>query len=306
LPPIRRIVSELAPKRQSLFFSATMPPEIGRLAGQLLRDPARIAVAPVATLVDSVTQRVIHTENHRKRFLLVELFADPQMSRALVFTRTKRGADRVARHLETAGIRVAAIHGNKSQSQREHALAAFRAARIRVLVATDIAARGIDIEQVTHVVNYELPDVPERYVHRIGRTARAGAAGAAISLCDANERDQLRDIERLIRQSIPAEDRRSSAGRLDNRLPHAHSVGQDTRGTAIRPVDDYKSPARGRRQSSSSWCSDGHNEQNGGSVSFRSGRPRAEASGRARLRGRVRIGCSSGRQIGERAFHSND
>ena len=306
LPPIRRIVSELAPKRQSLFFSATMPPEIGRLADQLLRDPARIAVAPVATLVDSVTQRVIHTENHQKRFLLVELFADPRMARALVFTRTKRGADRVARHLETAGIRVAAIHGNKSQSQREHALAAFRAARIRVLVATDIAARGIDIEQVTHVVNYELPDVPERYVHRIGRTARAGATGAAISLCDANEHDQLRDIERLIRQSIPAEDRRSSSGRRDNRPPHAHSVGQDTRGTAIRPVDDYKSPARGRRQISSSWRSDGHNEQNGGSVSFRSGRSRAGGSDRAPLRGPVRLGCSSGRQIGERAFHSND
>jgi ATP-dependent RNA helicase RhlE len=234
LPPIRRVVSELAPKRQSLFFSATMPPEIGRLADQLLRDPARIAVAPVATLVDSVTQRVIHTENHQKRSLLVELFADPQMSRALVFTRTKRGADRVAYHLETAGILVAAIHGNKCQSQREHALAAFRAARIRALVATDIAARGIDIEQVTHVVNYELPDVPERYVHRIGRTARAGATGTAISLCDASERDQLHDIERLIRQSIPAEDRRSSAGWLDNRPPHPHMCIQSGRTLGVR------------------------------------------------------------------------
>jgi ATP-dependent RNA helicase RhlE len=209
LPPIRRIVSHLTSKRQSLFFSATMPREIGKLADELLRDPVKIAVAPVATLVDSVTQRVIHVESHHKRSLLVELFGDPQMSRALVFTRTKRGADRVARHLETAGIRVAAIHGNKSQSQREQALAAFRAARVRVLVATDIAARGIDIDQVTHVVNYELPDVPESYVHRIGRTARAGAAGIAISLCDADEREQLRDIERLTRQSIPAEDRRA-------------------------------------------------------------------------------------------------
>ena len=148
-----------------------------------------------------------------KGSLLVELFADPQMSRALVFTRTKRGADKVARHLDAAGIRVAAIHGNKSQSQRERALAAFRASKVRALVATDIAARGIDIDQVTHVVNYELPDVPESYVHRIGRTARAGAPGIAISLCDAEERGQLRDTERLTRQSIPSEDRRA-AGRL--------------------------------------------------------------------------------------------
>jgi ATP-dependent RNA helicase RhlE len=233
LPPIRRIVSRLPSKRQSLFFSATMPREIGKLADELLRDPAKIAVAPVATLVESVTQRVIHVESHHKRSLLVELFGDPQMSRALVFTRTKRGADRVARHLETAGIRVAAIHGNKSQSQREHALAAFRASKVRALVATDIAARGIDIDQVTHVVNYELPDVPESYVHRIGRTARAGAAGVAISLCDADEREQLRDIERLTRQSIPAEDRRkargSGTGEPSARNGHRAAGGADER-----------------------------------------------------------------------------
>jgi ATP-dependent RNA helicase RhlE len=212
LPPIRQIVCRLTSKRQSLFFSATMPREIGKLADELLRDPAKIAVAPAATLVDSVRQRVIHVASQHKRSLLVELFSDPRMSRALVFTRTKRGADRVAHHLETAGIHVAAIHGNKSQSQRERALAAFRASRIRALVATDIAARGIDIDQVTHVVNYDLPDVPENYVHRIGRTARAGAAGVAISLCDADEREQLRDIERLTRQSIPAEDRHQPKG----------------------------------------------------------------------------------------------
>jgi ATP-dependent RNA helicase RhlE len=208
LPPIRRIVSHLTAKRQSLFFSATMPREIGRLANELLRDPARVSVAPVATPVDSVTQRVIHVESCDKLSLLVQLLDDLRMSRALVFTRTKRRADRVARHLKTASIPVAAIHGDKSQSQRERALAAFRASHIRVLVATDIAARGIDIDQVTHVVNYELPHVPECYVHRIGRTARAGAAGVAISFCDADEREQLRDIERLIRQSIPAEDQR--------------------------------------------------------------------------------------------------
>jgi ATP-dependent RNA helicase RhlE len=218
LPPIRRIVSQLTSKRQSLFFSATMPREIGKLADALLRDPARIAVTPAASTVDGVTQRVLHVESHNKRSLLVELFGDPRMLRTLVFTRTKRGADKVARHLEVAGIRVAAIHGNKSQSQREQALEAFRASRIRALVATDIAARGIDIDQVTHVVNYELPDMPESYVHRIGRTARAGAKGIAISLCAADERDQLRDIERLTRHSIPAEDRRHNAARQSNQL----------------------------------------------------------------------------------------
>jgi ATP-dependent RNA helicase RhlE len=212
LPSIRRIVARLASKRQSLFFSATMPREIGRLADELLRDPARIAVAPVATVADSVTQRVIHVESGNKLSLLVRLLDDPQMSRALVFTRTKRRADRVARHLDDASISVAAIHGGKSQPQRERALAAFRASKVRVLVATDIAARGIDIDRVTHVVNYELPDAPEAYVHRIGRTARAGAAGIAISLCDAEERGQLRDIERLTRQAIPAEDRRQRRG----------------------------------------------------------------------------------------------
>ena len=247
LPPIRRIVSHLPAKRQNLFFSATMPPEIGKLADELLRDPTRIAVTPVASTVDSVAQRVLHVESHNKRALLVELFGDPQMSRALVFTRTKRGADRVARHLEAAGIRVAAIHGNKSQSQRERALASFKASKIRVLVATDIAARGIDIDQVTHVVNYELPDVPESYVHRIGRTARAGAAGTAISLCDVDERGLLRDIERLTRQSIPAEDRRHDAGGLPDRPGHRGPNGRpDNRRQQQTP--------RGRQQ---------HGERNG-------------------------------------------
>jgi ATP-dependent RNA helicase RhlE len=217
LVPIRRIVSQLPRQRQNLFFSATMPIEIGKLAGALLRDPVKVAIAPVATTVESVTQRVIHVEGQFKRSLLIELLADPQMARTLVFTRTKRNADRVARDLDVAGISVAAIHGNKSQPQRERALAAFRAADVRILVATDIAARGIDVDHVTHVVNYDLPQTPEAYVHRIGRTARAGAAGIAISLCDGEERGLLRDIERLIRQSIPSEDRRRGGGSTPER-----------------------------------------------------------------------------------------
>jgi ATP-dependent RNA helicase RhlE len=230
LPQIRRVVSRLALKRQSLFFSATMPREIARLADELLRDPARVAVAPVATVADLVTQRVIHVETGNKLSLLVHLLGDPEMSRALVFTRTKRRADRVARHLEGASIGVAAIHGGKSQSQRERALAAFRASKVRVLVATDIAARGIDIDRVTHVVNYELPDAPEAYVHRIGRTARAGSAGIAISLCDAEERGQLRDIERLTRQAIPAEDRRQPRGTRQSESRVRHNTEPAHRG----------------------------------------------------------------------------
>jgi ATP-dependent RNA helicase RhlE len=210
--PIRKIVRQLPAVRQSLFFSATMPKEISQLAGELLKDPVKVQVTPAATPVESVAQKVIFIETQKKRALLVELFGDAAMSRALIFTRTKRGADRVARHLETAGIRVAAIHGNKSQGQRERALGDFKASRIRALVATDIAARGIDVDLVTHVVNFEMPNVPESYVHRIGRTARAGAAGIAISLCDGEERAYLKDIERLTRQVIPSEDRRGDAG----------------------------------------------------------------------------------------------
>jgi ATP-dependent RNA helicase RhlE len=239
LPSVRRIVSHLTAKRQSLFFSATMPREIGKLAEDLLRDPARISVTPVATPVERIAQRVIHVESQNKLSLLVQLLGDHQMSRALVFTRTKRGADRVARHLDGAGIRVAAIHGNKSQPQRRHALEDFRGSKIRVLVATDIAARGIDIDGVTHVVNYELPDVPESYVHRIGRTARAGAEGIAISLCGADERIQLRDIERLTRQSIPAEDRRQQrtgalAGEPEARQRHTPGVARSGASEARR------------------------------------------------------------------------
>ncbi len=194
-------------RRQNLFFSATMPDEIGKLAGELLKDPAKVAVTPVAKTADRVEQRVIHCAAAAKRQILTELFADEAFARTLVFTRTKRGADRVAEHLEKAGVTAAAIHGNKSQSQRERALDWFKKGDVRVLVATDIAARGIDVSAVTHVVNFELPEVPEAYVHRIGRTARAGAEGQAVSLVDHEERPLLRAIEKLIKQQIPAETR---------------------------------------------------------------------------------------------------
>ncbi len=210
--PIRRIVRELPKRRQNLFFSATMPADIRALAGELLRDPIEVAVTPIAKTADRVEHSVVFIEAARKRDLLVELFDDAALSRVIVFTRTKRGADRVARTLDEAGVDASAIHGNKSQGQRERALGAFRAGETRALVATDIAARGIDVDGVTHVVNFELPDVAEAYVHRIGRTARAGNAGQAISLCDHEERDQLRAIERLTRLNLPKTDRRGAVG----------------------------------------------------------------------------------------------
>jgi ATP-dependent RNA helicase RhlE len=212
IKPIRRIVRDLPRKRQNLFFSATMPPDIRQLAGELLHDPAEVSVTPAATTVDRVEQTVIYVDAPRKRDMLVELFADAALTRTIVFTRTKHGADKVARTLDEAGVSALAIHGNKSQGQRERALAAFRSGQARALVATDIAARGIDIDGVTHVVNFELPEVAEAYVHRIGRTARAGKAGLAISLCDATERDSLRAIERLTRLRLFSLDRRGDKG----------------------------------------------------------------------------------------------
>ena len=212
LQPIRRIVSGMSRKRQNLFFSATMPTEIGKLANELLVDPVTVTVAPVSSTAERVEQQLLFIEAPRKRALLAELFADPAMSRALVFTRTKRGADRVTKYLDDAGVLAAAIHGDKTQSQRERALAAFKAGKVRALIATDIAARGIDVDAVTHVIQYELPQTPEAYVHRIGRTARAGAGGIAISFCADDERGLLRDIQKLTRQTIPTFDRRNDKG----------------------------------------------------------------------------------------------
>jgi len=206
IEPVRRIVAATPKERQTLLFSATMPPDIRKLAADLLDDPVEVAVTPVSSAVDLIDQRVIHVATREKPGLLASLLSDGAIGRALVFTRTKRGADRVARHLAATGFAAAAIHGNKSQGQREQALNAFRSGRSRVLVATDIAARGIDVDGVTHVINFDLPNIPESYVHRIGRTARAGASGTAISFCDVAEREHLRDIEKLIRCRLPVDE----------------------------------------------------------------------------------------------------
>jgi ATP-dependent RNA helicase RhlE len=200
---IRKIVSKLGPGRQTMLFSATMPAEIRRLADSLLRDPVTVQVAPVSATADGVDQSVYFVEKRNKAALLAHLVDNVPMSRAIVFTRTKRGADRVVQHLTKSGIRSEAIHGNKSQNARERALKNFRSNKIPVLVATDIASRGIDVDGITHVVNFDLSDEAETYVHRIGRTARAGATGAAITLCSPDEISNLKAIERLIRRSIP-------------------------------------------------------------------------------------------------------
>jgi len=222
--PIRSIASRISRQRQSLFFSATLPAEIEALSKELLRDPVSVRVTPIASTAERVEQKVIHVDRARKARLLAELLGGPDMARTLVFTRTKRGADKVAKYLVESGVKANAIHGNKSQNQRERALDAFRASKIQVLVATDIAARGIDIPDVSHVVNYELPEVPESYVHRIGRTARAGREGWAVSFCDPSERKLLRDIERLTKQTIPFE---QSSGGTDGEgliLENARSI----------------------------------------------------------------------------------
>jgi ATP-dependent RNA helicase RhlE len=210
---IRRIVAKLPARRQTMLFSATMPQAIAELAGAMLRDPARVAVTPVASTVESVTQRIVYVERQGKVAVLADLLRGEPVERALVFTRTKHGADKLVRSLVKGGIGAEAIHGNKSQGQRERVLAAFKQGKVHILVATDIAARGIDVEGISHVVNYDLPNEPEAYVHRIGRTARAGNPGIAISLCDADEMPYLRAIEKLIRLSLPSTDRRSPSAR---------------------------------------------------------------------------------------------
>jgi len=204
---VKKVIAKLPPKRQTLFFSATMPPEIQTLANTILTDPIKVEVAPVSSTADTITQSVYFVEKQNKKKLLIHLLKDPAIESALVFARTKHGADKVAKDLVKSGIGAMAIHGNKSQNQRQTALGNFKTGKTRVLVATDIAARGIDVDDLSHVINFELPNVPETYVHRIGRTGRAGASGIAYSFCDAEEKEYLRDIQKLIGKVVPvAED----------------------------------------------------------------------------------------------------
>jgi ATP-dependent RNA helicase RhlE len=268
---IRKIVAMLPVKRQTLMFSATMPRAIAELAAHMLRDPIKVAVAPVASTVERVEQRVIRVDRAAKPAVLADLLRRETVDRALIFTRTKHGADKVVRGLIRAGIGAAAIHGNKSQNQRERVLASFRKGEIRTLVATDIAARGIDVDGVSHVVNFDLPNVPETYVHRIGRTARAGAEGVAISLCDSEEVAFLRDIEKLIRLTIPvsggaAHRRETSAVPPHTRSPRKAKQRHGGNG-AVRNESH-----RGRANEAPRGI---------GSVAFLSGRPQRDRAQRA-------------------------
>ena len=200
---VKKIVAKLPAKRQSLFFSATMPPEISQLADMLLKHPVKIEVTPVSSTAEMIQQAVYFVDKKEKQDLLIDILRDASIESLLVFTQMKHAADKLSRRLNASGISAAAIHGNKSQNARQTALENFKNKKVRVLVATDIAARGIDIDQLSHVLNFELPNVPETYVHRIGRTGRAGASGIALSFCSNEERSYLRDIEKLIKKSIP-------------------------------------------------------------------------------------------------------
>jgi ATP-dependent RNA helicase RhlE len=200
---VRKVIAKLPAKRQTLFFSATMPAEIATLADNILNRPVKVEVTPVSSTAQTIAQAVYYVDKGDKKHLLVHILQDKSIERVLVFARTKHGSDKVVKDLHKHGIPAEAIHGNKSQNARQRALANFKSGTTRVLVATDIAARGIDIDELTHVVNYELPNVPETYVHRIGRTGRAGASGIALSFCDLEEREYLRDIQKLIGKVVP-------------------------------------------------------------------------------------------------------
>jgi ATP-dependent RNA helicase RhlE len=293
--PIRRIVKFVPAKRQNLFFSATMPNEIEKLANELLNpNPLKVSVTPSATTVERINQRVLFVEQSRKRALLAELFDDAGFKRVIVFTRTKRGADRVAKGLEQVGIEAAAIHGDKSQGQRERALAEFKAGKVRALVATDIAARGIDIDAVSHVVQFELPNVPEAYVHRIGRTARAGADGSAVAFCADDERNLLKDIEKVTRQRIPSFDRRN-----DRQLGAATAAMPEPVGVkAERPAQPHRGehkPQRNRNHAPAKAA--GHHRPEGG----RQAEAGAGAGGRPGFKGPRRGGGSGAAGGGQRS-----
>jgi ATP-dependent RNA helicase RhlE len=239
---VRKIVAACRKERQTLLFSATMPPDIAKLASEVLRNPVRIDVSPATVTVDRIDQKVYFVPTLAKRALLTELLADPAMDRVLVFTRTKRGADRVCKFLRQDGLIAEAIHGNKAQNARTRALEAFRSGKARILVATDIAARGIDVPSISHVINYELPNEPESYVHRIGRTARAGAGGTAFSFCDPTERAHLRAIEGLTRSPLSV---------VGHRLSHSQPAnGRREESSAAKPESKPRRPRQrqeGRR-----------------------------------------------------------
>jgi len=265
---IRTIIGRLPVQRQTLLFSATMPEAISELAGKMLRHPQTVAVTPVATTAERIAQRVIHVDRGGKPALLADVLKTEPVERALVFSRTKHGADKIVRGLVKAGISAHAIHGNKSQNQRTRVLADFRDGRIKTLIATDIAARGIDVDGISHVINYDLPEVPESYVHRIGRTARAGAEGVAISFCSRDEVPLLRAIEKTIRLAIPASGQvPAQAPRPQQRQQHGRPQqqqrGQDRNNGRPQPHAKGGRPKHGNGHRQQQQAQEGRPHQNG-------------------------------------------
>ena len=279
IQPLKRIVAVLPRVRQNLMFSATMPEPIRKLAGSILQNPESIAVNPVSQAAGTVTQRVYHVPQKQKPELLRNLLVAEEMGRTLVFTRTKHGADRLARSLAQGGVEAVVIHGNKSQNNRVRALESFRSGRVPLLIATDVAARGIDVDGVSHVINYELPNEPESYVHRIGRTGRAGATGSAIAFCDPAEKDYLRQIERLTRKQLQVvSDRPAQAptkAPIRNTEPQEYSPHQDPRRRQQRR------PGAGQSQGSRTGGQQGRRQtrqSSGGPTHGSWGPPRRSAS----------------------------
>lgn len=262
---VKKIIGRIPTKRQTIFFSATMPAEISKLADTILTNPVRVEVTPVSSTANTVRQEIYFVDKNNKRSLLLHLLKDNAINTALVFTRTKHGADRVAKDLNRAGVMAEAIHGNKSQNARQRALSNFKLQQTRVLVATDIAARGIDIDELSHVINYELPNIPETYVHRIGRTGRAGASGISISFCDAEERAYLKDIQKLIGKSVPVAE--------NNPYPLSGSAMN-------RPVEAPKQNSQRRQGFKRPSSSGPHKQSNGNSTNSRSTNSSASSSRR--------------------------
>jgi ATP-dependent RNA helicase RhlE len=288
---IRRILPLLPKQRQSLFFSATMPPTIRELADTILRNPVQVAVTPVSSTAETVEQAVYMVEKADKPYLLLEVLEDPKLRRVLVFTRTKHGADRVAKGLNAKGIGAEAIHGNKSQNARQRALQNFKSGETRVLVATDLAARGIDVDELSHVVNYELPNEPETYVHRIGRTGRAGAEGRAISFCDQEERAYLQDIQRLINQELPVVDTHSYAHNDVAPVPLKGANITKPKGPAGRPPRTGRGPSAGAPKAAKA-------PQAGGRTAPAAGRPKAERQGQSQRSGTAPASAAGGKPSG--------
>jgi ATP-dependent RNA helicase RhlE len=263
---VKKIIARVPSKRQTLFFSATMPSEIKQLADTILNKPERVEVTPVSSTAETIQQQMYFVDKGDKRDLLTHILKDKNIKTALVFTRTKHGADKVVKDLSRVGITAEAIHGNKSQNARQRALTNFKNRTTRVLVATDIAARGIDVDDLTHVINYELPNVPETYVHRIGRTGRAGASGIAFSFCDHEERDFLKDIQKLIAISIPVNDE------------HPYPMKQMNNVDKVREEMKNQGGNRGGRSSSGNRGGGGNRRSFGNNRnSNSSGRPAAKS-----------------------------